>query len=141
VSALLVHVTAAQTPPTLVELAGEIDVGSVPTLRRHLRALPSDSTIVEMAGVRLLSAAGVAELVDLRDRLARVDKCLALAAARPLVRRILAVTGIGDTVLLADTVGAATDLISATGRQRAGRRPASPVRSRTGPRNPQPRQD
>ena len=141
-SALLVHIAAVQTPPTLVELAGEIDIRTVPSLRRHLRTLPNHSTIVEMAGVRLLSAAGVAELVDLRDRLARVDKHLALAATRPLVRRILAITGIADTVLLADTVAAATGLISTTGRQRAPeRRPASPIRSCTALRSQQPRRD
>jgi anti-anti-sigma factor len=141
-SALLVHISAVQTPPTLVKLAGEIDIRTVPSLRRHLRALPDDSTVVEMAGVRLLSAAGVAELVDLRDRLARVEKHLALAAARPLVRRILAITGIADTVLLADTVDAATGLISTTGRQRAPeRRSASPVRSCTALRSRQPRRD
>ena len=141
-SALLVHIAAVQTPPMLVKLAGEIDIRTVASLRRHLRTLPNDSTIVEMAGVRLLSAAGVAELVDLRDRLARVDKHLALAAARPLVRRILAITGIADTVLLADTVAAATGLISTTGRPRAPeRRPASSIRSCTALRSQQPRQD
>ena len=141
-SALLVHIAAVQTPPMLVKLAGEIDIRTVASLRRHLRTLPNDSTIVEMAGVRLLSAAGVAELVDLRDRLARVDKHLALAAARPLVRRILAITGIADTVLLADTVAAATGLISTTGRPRAPEwRPASSIRSCTALRSQQPRQD
>ena len=112
-SALLIHIAPGQAPPTLVTLAGEIDIGSVSTLRRHLGALSNDSTIVDMSGVRLLSAAGVTELAALRDRLAHVDKSLALAAARPLVRRILAITGLGGTVLVTDTVDAATHLIPA----------------------------
>ena len=121
-SPLVVHIAPGQAPPTLVTVAGEIDIGSVPTLRRHLRTLSNDSTVVDMSGVRLLSATGVTELAALRDRLAHVDKSLALAAARPLVRRILAITGLADTDLLTDTVDAATLLIPAIPSLAARRR-------------------
>ena len=121
-SPLVLHIAPGQAPPTLVTVAGEIDIGSVPTLRRHLRTLSNDSTVVDMSGVRLLSATGVTELAALRDRLAHVDKSLALAAARPLVRRILAITGLADTVLLTDTVDAATHLIPAIPSLAARRR-------------------
>jgi STAS domain-containing protein len=54
--------------------------------------------------VRLLSAAGLAKLVDLRDRLTRADARLALAGAPPSVRRVLTITGLDDTMLLADSL-------------------------------------
>jgi anti-anti-sigma factor len=118
VSVLLVRtspVQAAPTPvtPTLVTIAGEIDISTVPALRRHLLALPVCSTVVELSGVSLLGAVGVNELVDLRDRLTRADMTLVLAAVRPVVRRVLAITGIADTIALTDTLDDAIYLITA----------------------------
>ena len=103
-SALLVRASIAQAPPTLVAVAGEIDIASAPALRRHLLSLPDCSTILELSGVQLLSAAGLTELVNLHDRLTRAGARLALAAAPRLVRRVLAITGLDDTMMLADTV-------------------------------------
>jgi hypothetical protein len=62
--------------------------------------------------VELLSAAGLTELVDLRDRLTRADARLALAAAPRLVRRVLAITGLDDTMMLADTLHDAVQLVA-----------------------------
>lgn len=118
-SALLVRTSPAQVSPTLVTIAGELDIASVPALRRHLHALPDRSTVLELSGVRLLSAAGVTEVVDLRDRLARAGARLALAAAPPRVRRILAITGLDDTIVLADTVDDAIQLMTAASPPRS----------------------
>lgn len=103
-SVLLVQVSPRRSSPTLVTMAGEIDIASAPMLRRRLLALPGASTVVELSGVRLLSAAGLTELVGLRDRLARAGALLALAGARPPVRRVLTATGIAGTVVVAGTV-------------------------------------
>ena len=115
--ALLVHVSVAETAPTIVTVAGEIDIASVVSFRCHLLALPDASTIVELSNVRLLSATGLNELVCLRDRLARAGASLALVAAPRVVRRILAATQIANTVLLTDTIDEATHLITARSRQ------------------------
>jgi anti-sigma B factor antagonist len=82
----------------------QIDIASAPSLRRHLLSLPDCSTVLELSGVGLLSAAGLTELVDLRDRLTRADARLALAGAPPSVRRVLTITGLDDTMLLADSL-------------------------------------
>lgn len=111
-SVLLVQVFPAQASPTLVTVAGEIDSASAPRLRRRLLALPDGGTIVELSGVRLMSAAGLTELVGLRDRLARAGAPLALAGARPPVRRVLTITGIAGTVVVTGTVDEATRLIT-----------------------------
>ena len=122
-SALLVRASIAKAPPTLVTVAGEIDIASAPALRRHLLSLPDCSTILELSGVELLSAAGLTELVDLRDRLSRADARLALAAAPRLVRRVLVIAGLADTMMLADTLDDAVQLVTTPIPQRPRPRP------------------
>ncbi|WP_214402778.1 STAS domain-containing protein [Pseudonocardia lacus] len=109
---LQVRSSFTQAPPTVVTVAGDIDIASVVTLRDHLRALPGDSTVMELSGVQLMSAAGARELAELRDRLTRAGAPLALAGAGSLVGRVLAITGLADTVILTDTVDAAIHLIA-----------------------------
>ena len=111
-SALLIRTSIAQAPPTLVTIAGDIDTATVAGLRRHLLSVPACSTVLDLSGVQLLSAAGLTELVDLRDRLTHADARLALAAAPRLVRRILAITGLDDTMILADTLHDAVQLVT-----------------------------
>jgi anti-anti-sigma regulatory factor len=70
--------------------------------------------------VRLLSAAGLTELVNLRDRLTRADARLALAAASQLVRRVVTITGLDGTMTLADTVDDAVHLLNNPACQSGG---------------------
>ena len=111
-SALLIRTSIPQAPPTLVTVAGDIDIASAPSLRCHLLSVPESSTVLDLSGVQLLSAAGLTELVDLRDRLTRADARLALAAAPRLVRRVLGITGLDDTMMLADTLHDAVQLVT-----------------------------
>jgi len=124
-SALLIRISIPQAPPTLVTVAGDIDIASAPSLRRHLLSVPGSSTVLDLSGVQLLSAAGLTELVDLRDRLTHADARLALAAAPRLVRRVLAITKLDDTMLLADTLHDAVQLVTTPIPRRP--RPLSPV--------------
>ena len=111
-SALLVRTFSPQAPPRLITVAGDIDIATAPALRRHLLSVPDSSTVLDLSGVQRLSAAGLAEVVDLRDRLTRADARLALAAAPRLVRRVLVITGLDDTMMLADTVNDAVHLLT-----------------------------
>lgn len=124
-SALLVRTSSAPAPPTVVTVAGEIDIASAPLLRSCLLSVPDCSTILELSGVPLLSAAGLTELVDLHTRLTLADARLALAAAPPPVRRVLAITGLDNTLTLTDTLDDAVNLVAAPIRRRspASRRP------------------
>jgi anti-sigma B factor antagonist len=124
-SALLIQTAIPQAPPTLVTVAGDIDIASAPSLRRHLLSVPGSSTVLDLSGVQLLSAAGLTELVDLRDRLSRAGARLALAGASPSVRRVLTITGLDDTMLLADTLHDAVQLVTTPIPRRP--RPLSPV--------------
>jgi len=109
--ALPVRTTDAQAPPTVVTVIGEIDVATAPALRHHLQSLPACGTVLDLSGVQLLSAAGLTELVNLYDRLARADARLALAAVPPLVRRVLVITGLDAVMILTDTVKDAIHLL------------------------------
>jgi anti-anti-sigma factor len=136
VSTLLVRTSLAPTPPTLVTIAGEIDIASVPALRHHLRAVPACHTVLELSGLRLLSAAGVTELVDLRERLTRADATLAIAAAPPVVRRVLAITRFDGTIVVTDTIDDAVRLVTVQGsRRRPSLRGASSARACGAPRH------
>ena len=77
---------------------------------------PPNSALNRLLGddVRLRSAAGVTELVDLHDRLSRAAAHLAIAAAPRHVRKVPTITGLDDIVILADTVDDATRLTSNT---------------------------
>jgi anti-anti-sigma factor len=114
-SGLRCHTSLKRAPHTLVTVAGEIDIATVPALHGHLLSVPDRNTILELSGVKLLSAAGLTELVDLRDRLTRAHARLALAAAPRLVQRILAITGLDDTMMLADNVDDAVHLVATPG--------------------------
>ena len=111
-NAPLVDVLIARTQPTLVTIAGEIDLATAPVLRHHLHALPARSTVLELSGVRLLCAAGVTELVDLHARLARADALMALAGASTGVRRVLTITGLDAIMALTDTPADAVRLLA-----------------------------
>ena len=124
-SALLIRTSIPQAPPTLVTIAGDINTATVAGLRRHLLSVPACSTALDLSGVELLSAAGLTELVDLRDRLTRADARLALAAAPRLVRRVLVIAGLDDTMMLADSLDDAVHLVATPTSRRA--RPRSLV--------------
>jgi len=119
-SALLVRTSSPQAPPTLITVAGHIDTATVAGLRRHLLSVPDSSTVLDLSGVQLLSAAGVTV-----DQLARADARLAVAAAPRLVRRVLAIAGLADTMLLADTVDDAVHLVTTPIPPRPRPRPRS----------------
>jgi anti-anti-sigma regulatory factor len=101
--------------------------------------VPDCHTVLELSELRLLSAAGVTELVDLRDRLSRAAARLAIAAAPRHVRKVLTITGLDDTVILADTVADATHLITTTPQRRAALWVASTTWSCAAPRSRPPR--
>jgi anti-sigma B factor antagonist len=93
VSALIVRVRTAPVP-TLVAVAGELDLLTAPPSRGELRALPGGDVVLDLSGVRLFAAAGLRVLLDLQDRQARVGAQVVFAAAPPLARRVLCMTGL-----------------------------------------------
>jgi anti-anti-sigma factor len=93
---------------TVISAEGEVDQTTVRALRRSLdRVAPgSGPLILDLSGVTFFGSAGVACLVDVRrrTRTSRIDLRLTCS---PVVARMLDVTGVGDQVVVFDSVDAA----------------------------------
>ena len=122
-SALIVRVCTAVLP-TLVTVAGEIDLLTAPQLRDQVRTLPDGDVVLDTSGIRFLAAAGLRVLLDLQDSRARAGAAVVLAAAPPSVRRVLCVTGLDRTLPMFATIEEAVVLLTG-----APGRPAPPVRA------------
>ena len=73
-----------------VRINGQIDVDTVPELEHSLTVVTADCGIVlDLSGVDFMDCSGVNLLLRLRERAPAV----VLVAPRPMVRRILDVTG------------------------------------------------
>jgi RNA polymerase sigma-B factor len=81
-----------------VRIRGEIDRDTAERLRtslRHaVRTAGPDPVVIDLAGVPLIDAAGIAVLLDA----AAGDVALSLVGAQPYVSRILAVSGLGGLI-------------------------------------------
>lgn len=110
-AALIIRIRTAPAP-TLVTVAGEIDVLTAPQLRDQVRTLPDVDVVLDISGVRLLAAAGLRVLLDLQDRRARTGAQLVLAAAPPSVQRVLCVTGLDKTLPMTATIEEAFALVT-----------------------------
>jgi hypothetical protein len=62
--------------------------------------------------VRLLAAPGLSVLLDLHDRQARVGAQVVLAAAPPLVRRVLCITGLDRNLPMTATTDEAVAFVA-----------------------------
>jgi anti-sigma B factor antagonist len=111
VSALIVRVRTVPVP-TLVAIAGEIDLLTAPQFRHELHALPDGDVVLDLSGVGLLAGAGLRVLLDLHDRQARVGAHVVLAAAPPLVRRVLCMTGLDHNLPMTATTDEAVVFVA-----------------------------
>ena len=111
-SALIIEVRTAPIP-TLVTVAGEIDILTAPELRDQVRTLPDGDIVLDFSGVGLLAAAGLRVLLDLHDRRARAGMRVVLAAPSPSVQRVLVVTKLAHTLSMTATLDDAVALITA----------------------------
>jgi anti-anti-sigma factor len=113
VYALIVDIRTIPAP-TLVTVAGEIDLLTAPQLRDHLRPLPDDDLVLDISGVRLCAAAGLRMILDLQKRRARAGAQLVLAAPSAPVRRVLCLTGLDKTLPIAASVEDAITFVTAS---------------------------
>jgi anti-anti-sigma factor len=102
----------------IVALGGDLDIASAPTVRERLLSLLRPDTcrlVIDMSAVRYADASGLAVLVSTQRRAVLLGGTLRLAALRPEVARVLAVTGLSRHLAAYPTVQAAV----------AGRKPRS----------------
>ncbi|HEY0816620.1 MAG TPA: STAS domain-containing protein [Pseudonocardia sp.] len=97
--------------PTLVKVAGEIDLLTAPQLCDCFLALPDGDLVLDISDVRLLAAAGLRVMLELQSRRAEAGAQLVLAAPSPPVRRVLCATRLDQTLRTAATVQDAVALV------------------------------
>lgn len=80
----------------LVKVLGDIDLATAPAFEHAMQEQVTlrQKFVVDMDGVDFLSSAGLAVLVDLRQRMADQDLKWAMVAARHTVTRPLEITGL-----------------------------------------------
>ena len=99
--------TREESGRTIVEVGGEIDVYSAPTLRDRLNALVADGhhdLIVDMQGVEFLDSTGLGVLVGGLKRVRTHSGSLQLVCSQERVLKVFRITGLTKVFAIHDTV-------------------------------------
>jgi len=93
----------------LVSLAGEVDLGAAPVLRKALLDPVMDrrALVVDLAAVAYIDSSGIAALVEAYQGARANATRLVLAAPSPAVLRVLKLARLDQIFTLAETVEAA----------------------------------
>jgi anti-sigma B factor antagonist len=109
--ALLISGRQPRSTVRVLRPSGVLDIGTVPLLARFLREQAADhpgQLVLDMSGVRLLAAAGVALIVAAqRDLGARMH--LTGVRGNPAVERVLEITGTRAALRVHDELDALLD--------------------------------
>lgn len=103
---------------TVLEVRGELDLATSPQLHEALRRLVDigdRQVVVDLAGVGFMDSSGLGALVVAFRALRDTGGRLVLAAVRPPVRNVLAVTSVDRAIQVYDSVPAAGAALSSTG--------------------------
>ena len=82
---------------SVVEVAGEVDVYTAPTLRQHLREAsggPAPRVVVDMTEVKFLDSTGLGVLVGAMGRVKEADGTLRLVVSSDHILKVLRITGL-----------------------------------------------
>jgi anti-sigma B factor antagonist len=91
----------------IVNLVGDLDVASAETLGESMAGLVdagSTRIVVDVSDLAFCDASGIGALVRVAQRAARHGGWLRIAAARPLMERIIRITGLTRTLPVYATV-------------------------------------
>ena len=94
----------------IVELRGEVDLGSARILGRHLSLVltrQAPATILDLSGLVFLDCAGLRVLLAASRQAAARGGSLVLAAPRPVVVKVLRLTGSDQHLVIVPTVAEA----------------------------------
>lgn len=92
---------------TIVEVGGEIDVYSAPTLRDRLNALVADGhhhLVVDMQGVEFLDSTGLGVLVGGLKRVRTLNGSLQLVCSQERVLKVFRITGLTKVFAIHDSI-------------------------------------
>lgn len=91
----------------IVEVRGEADFCSAPTLHQHLSAVPTTQAptiVLDVSNLTFLDCAGLRVLLAARRRATMHGTSLVLAAPRPIVARLFHITGLDQHFSIFPTV-------------------------------------
>lgn len=103
-------VLTAPDGAVIVAIGGDLDIASAPAVREPLLGLLRPGAcriVIDLSAVRYADASGLAVLVGTQRRAVLLGGGLRLAAPRPEVARVLAVTGLSRYLAVYPTVRAA----------------------------------
>lgn len=106
---------------TVVQVAGVLDLGTLPELRTCLKQAMDGGEariVLDLAGVRLIDSSALGVLVSASQQLRQRSGVLCLACVQPLVRRVLELTSVDRLIDVHDTVAAAQESLAAGGEAR-----------------------
>jgi anti-sigma B factor antagonist len=84
-------------------LEGEIDSHTAPKLAECMKDLPDrPSVIADFSGVSFMDSSGLRVLVEATTRAAQAGRSLVICNPTAAVRRVVEISGLADTLLLAD---------------------------------------
>ncbi|GAA1384122.1 STAS domain-containing protein [Kitasatospora putterlickiae] len=92
---------------TVLALHGELDLDSVAVLRQALDralALPGTVVVIDCGDLAFCDSTGVSALLEAATRAAGFGSRIELARPRPLVRRVLELTGATDAFAVHESV-------------------------------------
>jgi anti-anti-sigma factor len=104
---------------TVVGLAGDLDVATVPELRRQLAPRPSASLpdlAVDLREVEFMDCAVMGAMVAARNEVARAGGCVRLAGPGSKARRLLSLCQLDEVFCIYDTLSEATAPVCARHR-------------------------
>lgn len=102
--------------PTVLSVGGDLDLNTAPELLQALTLLVDDgrrALVVDLTGVGFCDSSGLSVLVRIRNRLAELGGTVALAAASPIVQRVLEVSGLDEIFGMYPSVEAARAALDA----------------------------
>lgn len=112
----IIRVIAAAEGYALVQLSGDFDLASKALLQDHLRAAArlSADLIVDMRQVEFADCAAVGALVSAKQEVEREGGSLRLLAPPPLVRTIIELSGLTQTLPVHPDLSSATHVREAS---------------------------
>jgi len=118
----------------VVHVTGELDIYTVPSLRRQIARhdRPQTALVVDLLRVTLIDSCGLGLLVSLRNRAAVSERRIALVLVDPRLKNILRITGLADAFVQSVSVDLACAAVAESPTQDVdteSRHTASSIRS------------
>jgi len=103
----------------VVSVAGELDALSVPELDAHVApmlAAGPQRVVLDLSGVEFMDSTGLGMCIKVLKGVRDAGGDMSLVATSPRVLRVLEITGIDQSIPVAETVGEAVALLGSEDR-------------------------